>query len=315
MRSTKTSDKKVAMEVLKKIEEDNIRLSEGLEPQNKIRPLLLSEFIEYYLEYREKQRMSKKTISMDAYALNRLFDYLGDCNLHTITRSVVQRFRDHRLESMKAASVSIELRSLRAAFNWGVEKAGEKYLKDNPFVLRGLVPSVENKNIPKILSPEEKAKFFSVIENPEHELLFKFYSLTGCRRNEALNLCWTDIDLEQKQITFRKTKTKKDRSIPIGLELMQVILKLDQSKQKPFMYRPDTVTRQFKRYLKRAAIDKDLHLHNLRHTAASDLVRQGVHLTKIQKFLGHSSVKVTEIYTHVLPEDLREVAEALTCAG
>ncbi|TKJ41162.1 hypothetical protein CEE37_05710 [candidate division LCP-89 bacterium B3_LCP] len=75
------------------------------------------------------------------------------------------------------------------------------------------------------------------------------------------------------------------------------------------------MTRQFKRYLVKSGIEKDLHLHNLRHTAASDLVRNGVHLTKIQKFLGHSSVKVTEIYTHVLPEDLREVAEALTCAG
>ena len=96
---------------------------------------------------------------------------------------------------------------------------------------------------------------------------------------------------------------------------MQIILQLDRSRSRPFDYGPDWVSRLFKRYLVKSGIQKDLHLHCLRHTAASDLVRQGVHLRKIQKFLGHSSLKMTEIYTHVLPEDLREVADALSCVG
>jgi integrase/recombinase XerD len=96
---------------------------------------------------------------------------------------------------------------------------------------------------------------------------------------------------------------------------MQIILALDSSRAKSFNFSACWVAHLFKHYLRKVGITRDLQLHSLRHTEASDLVRAGVHLIQIQKFLGQSSVKVTEIYTHVLPEDLRDVAEALTCVS
>ena len=315
MKTTGTSDKRLALEVLRKIEVDLLRARKGLGPSEEVAPILLSEFIEVYLEERKKVGKAPRTLSTDAYALGRLLDYTGDCALKSVTPAVVLRYRDFKLESVKPASASVELRSLRAAFSWAVEKPGVKYLYSNPFSQKGLIPKAEGRTVPLILTPDEKARFFSAIDDPEHKRLFQFILLTGCRRSEVANLQWSDIDLEQKRVTFRKTKTKKDRTLPVNLELMQIILALDRSQPKPFRYGPDWISHLFKRYLRQAQIEKDLHLHCLRHTAASDLVRKGVHLTKIQKFLGHSSVKVTELYTHVLPEDLREVAEALTCLG
>lgn len=315
MRSTGTGDKKLAMEVLRKIEDDNVRIAEGLKPIEKITPILLSEFVKVYLADRERQGRAQRTISTDAYSLRRLLNFTGDCTLTSVTEDVVRRYREFKDKTIKPASASIELRALRAALNWAVEKPGEKYLRHNPFRQKHIIPSTEVKKIPLCLSPEEKVRFLRAIGDVTHVRLFKFFLLTGCRRGEAVNLKWSDIDFEQKQLTFRKTKTKKDRTVPINLELMQVLLSLDPSQPKPFSYGPDWVSHLFKRYLRKAGIQKNLHLHCLRHTAATDLVRQGVHLTKIQKFLGHSSVKVTEIYTHVLPEDLREVAEALSCVG
>ncbi|MBU0518092.1 site-specific integrase [bacterium] len=157
--------------------------------------------------------------------------------------------------------------------------------------------------------------FFAAIDNEDYKLLFQFLLLTGCRRGEAIKLAWDDIDLENKKIVFRQTKSGNDRVIPISLELMQIVMALDRIKSKPFPYHPDWLTHLFKKYLKRSGIEKDFHLHCLRHTAATDLVRQRIPLTQIKDFLGHSSVKVTEIYTHSLPEDLQQVAEALTCVG
>lgn len=316
-KTTRISDKALARKIATQKEKEIASIEQGLEPEHKIQPILLSEFIEAYLEHRERQCMAPKTIAMDAQVLHRLLEYTGDCNIVTITDMAVQKFKYKMLETLSKTSVSIELRSLRTAFNFAIEKPGTKYIRRNPFSQKGLIPSPKNEDrkIPKCLSPDEKAKFLSAIDNPEHMQLFKFFLLTGCRRGEALNLQWSDIDLEQKQLTFRNTKSRKDRTLPISLELMQIIISLDRSKPKPFNYRPNTVTRQFKRYLHKSGIEKDLHLHNLRHTAGSDLVRQGIHLKKIQKYLGHASVKTTEIYTHVLPEDLREVADALTCVG
>jgi len=315
MRSTKTADKKVAMEMLRKIEENIIRIEDGLEPVDKLKPILLSEFINIYLEDRRRLGKAKRTVSTDEYSLRRLLNFTGDCALTSITEKVAHQYRKFKDETIKPASASIELRALRTAFNWAGEKPGEKYLRVNPFAKKGMIPKVKAKNIPLCLSPGEKARFLSIIKNEKHLQLFKFYLLTGCRRSEALNLQWSDIDLEQKQLTFKKTKTKKERTLPISLELMQVIMSLDRSQPKPFDYTSHWVIHLFKRYRDKAGIRKSLHLHCLRHTAASDLVRKGIHLTKIAKMLGHSSTATTEIYTHVVPNDLLEAAEALTCVG
>ncbi|MCX6640291.1 MAG: tyrosine-type recombinase/integrase [bacterium] len=314
-KSTGTSSKQLAQEIMKKIEENALRVRQGLEPIAKIQQTLLSEFIAMYLIDRKKVGKATETIRTDEYALKRLLAFTGDCSLNSIGSGVALRYRNYKLETVMPASASIELRSIRAAFNWAVEKPGVKYLYFNPFRQKGMIPSSEERKIPLFLSPDEKTRFFEAIDNDNHLRVFKFLLLTGCRRGEALNLTWANVDFEQMQLTFRRTKTKKDRTIPINLELMQVLLQLDRSREKLFNYDPDWISRLFKRYLNRAGIEKDLHLHCLRHTAASDLVRQGVHLTKISKFLGHSSVKVTEIYTHVLPEELREVADVLSCIG
>lgn len=313
--STGTADKRLAQEVLRKIEEDNLRVKQGLQEPDRLEPVMLSEFLRIYQENRQRQGKAPRTLSTDAYALERLKAFTGDCALVKITPELARKYQEHLLGKVKPASASVELRSLKAAFNWAAEKVGAKYLRANPFRQKGLIPATEGRTLPLCLSPEEKAQFFAAIDEEEYRQLFQFILLTGCRRGEALNLSWTDIDLVRKQLTFRRTKTKKDRTIPINLELMQIILALDHRKPRPFPYHPDWVSHAFKNYLKKAEISRDLHLHCLRHTAASDMVRAGIHLTKIQKFLGHSSVKVTEIYTHVLPEDLREAAEVLTCTG
>jgi len=315
MRSTKASDKKVAMEVLKKVEEENIRIEEGLEPVDKIDPILLSEFIEIYLTEREKDGKAPRTIETDKYALYRLLDFTGDCSMNTINEEVAFRYRRYKDQTVKPASASIELRSIRAAFNWAVEKPGSKLLRQNPFAKRGIIPTVENENIPLCLSPSEKEQFLRAVDDEEHLKLFKFFILTGCRRGEAVNLQWVDIDLEEKKITFRKTKTKKDRSIPISLELMQVIMSLNRTKPKPFNYISGSVSRIFRIYRRKAGLRNELHLHCLRHTTASDLVRNGLHLKQIAEYLGHTNTNTTQIYTHVVLDDLRNVAEALTCVG
>jgi site-specific recombinase XerD len=52
-------------------------------------------------------------------------------------------------------------------------------------------------------------------------------------------------------------------------------------------------------------------LHTLRHTFASHLVQAGVDLYSVSKLLGHSSIKMTEIYAHLAPKTLQEVIKRL----
>jgi site-specific recombinase XerD len=71
------------------------------------------------------------------------------------------------------------------------------------------------------------------------------------------------------------------------------------------------VSHRFKEYVRMAGLDERLHWHSLRHTFASWLVQDGVSLYAVQKLLGHSSVTVTEIYSHLQPEKLHDTVNRI----
>jgi site-specific recombinase XerD len=74
---------------------------------------------------------------------------------------------------------------------------------------------------------------------------------------------------------------------------------------------PVYVRQMVARYGRRAGLEKAVHPHTLRHTAATTWLRQGFNLREVQKLLGHSSPATTEIYTHVFDEDLQRKQSAL----
>ena len=71
------------------------------------------------------------------------------------------------------------------------------------------------------------------------------------------------------------------------------------------------VSRTFRRYRRLAKLLDGIHFHSLRHTAASWLVSRGVSLRLVQDVLGHSSIRSTEIYSHLLPGATDLIVEAL----
>ncbi len=63
--------------------------------------------------------------------------------------------------------------------------------------------------------------------------------------------------------------------------------------------------------MRKTSLNSKLNLHSLRHTFASWLVQRGVSIYEVSKLLGHSDIIVTEIYSHLRAEDLRESVNLL----
>lgn len=141
---------------------------------------------------------------------------------------------------------------------------------------------------------------------------------TGMRRGEILNLKWNHINLQAKEIRIEITKSGKPRIVDINSLLLKELMELkSKSENSQYVFlNPRTgkpykkLQASFKGTCRRADI-KGLRMHDLRHTFASRLVERGVDLIRIKELLGHSTVKITERYTHSNQEGRKKAVELL----
>jgi integrase/recombinase XerD len=177
----------------------------------------------------------------------------------------------------------------------------------------------ETRHVPDILTMAEvkelyKATDGSVLGLRDKAMLGIFYGC-GLRRNEGVQLDLSDIDFKSKLVYVRKGKNYKERYVPANETTLQHIKDyLDHSRpflqiknkipalfisDKGYRARGQSLLIRLRRLNKLAKLDKEIGLHTLRHSIATHLLQSGMKLAHIAKFLGHSSLEATQIYTHV----------------
>jgi integrase/recombinase XerD len=132
----------------------------------------------------------------------------------------------------------------------------------------------------------------------------------GMRKSEAYNLLIEDIDFEKKLIFIRQGKNFKDRYIPMSETISKRIQIFIYQYRKSFKVKhkrafplgKESLYYYFKILLKISELNLNIGLHTLRHSIATHLLQNGMSIEQISKFLGHSTLESTQIYTHLINE-------------
>ena len=220
-----------------------------------------------------------------------------------------------------ASSVTRFLASVKSFYNFLV---GNRDMKSNP--AKGITAAKAERKYPEILTSKEVELF---LEQPQcvdakgfrdHAMLELLYA-TGIRVSELISLNLGDFNAAGGFI--RCESRGKERMIPLyhtAIKAIQDYVKnvrpqliSDSSEDALFVnMNGERMSRQgfwkiIKFYQEKAGIQKDITPHTLRHSFAVHLLENGADLRSIQEMLGHADISSTQIYTHVIKRQLKDV--------
>jgi site-specific recombinase XerD len=299
-RSLGTRDEKIAKAILREAEKEALR--GRLFDLEKAKRITLSEFKAEYISFREGLKdLSTETIKKDNLSLKLLADVNGG---NTLLVSVdIEQFKSVCL-ARGASKITINgyLRHLKTSFKWAKKKTYLKKIPDIAMYKRLKKPEAEL--LSRILEPEEIKNFLRKAYKRDRD--WGDYCLvtlwTGGRRRESLGIEYQKTDFKNERLTL--TGKTGSRTVPM-LRPVKIVLghnKKDIGRAFPDWH-PDTVSHWFQETAKEAGISKH-RLHDLRHTCATYLLKNGVALEVVQRIMGHANISTTQLYAKVLDEIL-----------
>jgi site-specific recombinase XerD len=167
----------------------------------------------------------------------------------------------------------------------------------------------KNHKLPIVLSIDEIQRMFNVCENTKHKVILSLLYSCGFRVSELINLKWSNIDRSRMIINVIQAKGMKDRQVGLPESILPLLEKYYReykpkeyvlNGQNSLQYSDRSVGEVIKQLAEKAGIcNKRVHTHLIRHCFATHLVEGGTDINLIQKLLGHSNVKTTNIYLHI----------------
>lgn len=221
-----------------------------------------------------------------------ILPFIADKNLRMIRTDDVQAIINRISDKPRTQTVAfIHLNAcFTQAFKTGL-------ITHNPCSAVAIKKNKGNKG--KALTNEQYIKLINYLKDNEPPItnLVLIYLFTGMRRSELLNISYSDLDFNKKEIFVHGTKTIcSDRVVPTS----DKVLSLFPKKDKPFSnWTKNMVDYHFKAITKKLGFKK-ITIHSLRHTFATRSIELGADMAVVQQWLGHASISLTiDTYTHL----------------
>ena len=166
-----------------------------------------------------------------------------------------------------------------------------------------------SKKIPKAITKNQIYEIFDSLNNSKsrnskvYTMVLRLMFLSGLRVSEALNLRWSDLNINDFSLNIYG-KGSKERKVYLTQDFSKQLSHLKSNsififhiKNKPISTR--TINKFLNDSFKKGTINKSLSSHIFRHSFATTMLENNADIRHIQKLLGHSSISTTEIYTKV----------------
>lgn len=287
--------------------------------------------IENYLNYCQHQkRLDSKTLKAYHIDLQQFSNYYPLCNIDDITPTQLESYFFQLHEKYKPKTVKRKIASIKALFHYFQYR---DIISNNPFdklQIKFREPVILPKNIPlhtmeilllTIYEYQKNAKTdFQKTNALRDAAIIELLFATGIRISELCSLKTNDVNLYDRTILIHG-KGYKQRKVQIGNDDVAQILKeyagtflayRNESvhffiNQNGTSVSDQAVRRMINKYTSLASIELHITPHMFRHTFATSLLEADVDIRYIQEILGHSSINVTEIYTHVAMSKQKDI--------
>ena len=175
-----------------------------------------------------------------------------------------------------------------------------------------------DKSLPVVLSRSEVRRILECVRIPVYRACLTTIYAGGLRLMEGATLSVPQIDSD-RMVLLIHGKGRKDRLVPLPQGVLLMLRRFWMTHRCPTWIFPaptrkgltyslandpvpvnrSSLQGAFRRARDKAGIHKKAHIHTLRHSYATHLLEDNVNLRLIQSYLGHSSAKTTQIYTHL----------------
>ncbi len=311
--------------------------------------ITLTEYLDRWLQDYAAIKVSAKTFERYTEIIRlHLAPALGPYSLAKLQPLHIQSYYSEALQKgrkdgkggLSAQTVLHHHRVLRKALQQALKW---QFLARNP--ADAVEPPRPHRREMKCLDESSTARLLEATEGTNLHLPTLLAVTTGMRRGEILGVRWQDLDfdagtlsvrqsLEQtnRGIAFKQPKTQKGRRVVALPQITVEALRrhrVEQAKQKLLLgpgyqdrdlvcaradglpWPPDSLTSSFSALVRKVGLLR-VRFHDLRHTHATQLLRQGIHPKVVSERLGHSTVGITlDVYSHVLPSMQEEAARRI----
>jgi integrase len=230
---------------------------------------------------------------------------IAKLSMANLTPQVMADYRDDRLKTCKANTVIRDLAVMSSIINHARREWG--------MVIQNPVELIRKPSMPpgrdRVLSAEEEARLLAQLapvgrRNPFMLPLAIVAVETAMRRGELLGLEWSSVYLDRRVVHLPMTKNGQARYVPLSTRAVGTLKGMQSSLGgQVFPIGIAAMEASFLRAVRRADL-KDLHFHDLRHTAASRMASKLPNVIELASVTGHASIQMLKRYYHPKAEDL-----------